>query len=643
MTKYVLLLLSYLLSYFTQAQSIPLNDARIKTDKHPAHTMGLLEARSVSSPDYDVHFYKCEWEVDPAVRYIKGVVHPHFTITAATSSITLDLSNALTVDSVLYHGAKATFQQAPTDALHIQFPSQLPVGQKDSISIYYQGVPPNNGFGAFTLATHNNVPVLWTLSEPYGARTWWPCKDALTDKADSIDIVLTYPAAYQSSSNGLPVQELLIGDKKQEYWKHRYPIATYLVAFAVTNYHIDNDNVQLPSRQMPLAMYAYSEDATAFQPATSTAKAALQQFSELLGEYPFSRERYAQTQFSRGGGMEHQTNSFIVSANTRLVAHELAHQWFGDKVTNGSWQDLWLNEGFATYMELMYEALVAQNNPISILESWRNNIIVAPEGSLIVTDTANLSRLFDYRLTYLKGGYVLHMLRWTLGDSTFFRGVRNYLYDPALSYKTARTADLQRNMEEVSGQDLSSFFNDWVYGEGFPRYRAVWSQAGTTVRVKLSQSTSHPSVPFFEMPVPLQFKRGAQDTILTVTHTRNDQVFTLDPGFIPDTLIIDPLLWILAKDNSTLKGDVVMEHTDLTVFPNPAHTRVRIYLPAVAAQTLHIRLFNALGQEVYSKTVLSAGNEEIQIPLYQAAPGMYWIQLTGSAGFRITKQLLVLK
>jgi aminopeptidase N len=298
----------------------------------------------------------------------------------------------------------------------------LPAGQKDSVSIYYRGIPPDSGSGAFTKTTHNNVPVLWTLSQPYGARTWWPCKDALTDKADSIDIVLTYPAAYRSSSNGLPVQELRIGDKKQDYWKHRYPIATYLVAFAITDYELDYDEVQLPSRKMPVLMYAYPEDAVAFQQATNAAKAGLIKFSELLGEYPFSRERYAQTQFGRGGGMEHQTNSFIASPHAWLVAHELAHQWFGDKVTNGSWQDLWLNEGFATYMELVYDEMVVNNTlPLYLLKNWRDRITDAPGGAVFITDTTNIRRLFDYRLTYLKGGYVLHMLRWRLGDSAFFQ------------------------------------------------------------------------------------------------------------------------------------------------------------------------------------------------------------------------------
>jgi hypothetical protein len=222
--------------------------------------------------------------------------------------------------------------------------------------------------------------------------------------------------------------------------------------------------------------------------------------------------------------------------------------------------------------------------------------------------------------------------------------MRNYLNDPALRYKTARTADLQRHMEEASGQNLAGFFSDWIYGEGYPDYRAVWSSAGTTtVQVVLSQTTSHNSVPFYNMPVPLQFKSAGRDTILTVNHTRNNEVFTLNPGFVPDTLIIDPQLWILAKNKSAIKKDRLSASADVTVYPNPANNKVSVYLPPTQTQNTSVRLFNTLGQQVYSKTVFSSGNEVLEIPLHHLASGVYWVQLTGSAGFKTTKQLLVVK
>ncbi|MEI2747579.1 MAG: M1 family aminopeptidase [Ferruginibacter sp.] len=153
------------------------------------------------------------------------------------------------------------------------------------------------------------------------------------------------------------------------HWKHRYPIATYLVCFAVTNYAVFNNSVQLGNVNLPMVTYCYPESQTAFEAGTQNTLDAMQLFSQYFGEYPFIKEKYGHVQFGWGGGMEHQTSTFIVSTNESLVAHELGHQWFGDKITCASWEDIWLNEGFATYlarfyMENKYPATVVANRLI---------------------------------------------------------------------------------------------------------------------------------------------------------------------------------------------------------------------------------------------------------------------------------------
>jgi len=602
----------------------------------------LVTNLSVSSNNFDVYHYRCEWNVDPAVRYISGKVTTSFSITATTNNIVFDLTKVLTVDSVLYRNSKISFQQNSNDGLQINFPGLLSNGQKDSVSIYYKGAPPFSGFGSFAQTTHSNIPVLWTLSEPYGAKDWWPCKDVLKDKADSIDIVITYPLGYRSSSNGLPVNEKVIGDKKIDHWKHRYPIASYLVAIAVTNYNLDNDEVQLGSRKMPVVMYAYPESVATFKNATNIAKNSLQLFSGLIGEYPFIQERYAQTQFSRGGGMEHQTNSFISSAGTQLVSHELAHQWFGDKITCASWEDLWLNEGFATYFEFIYIENFNKPNIFPHLKNLQNIIVSKPDGSVFVPDTANLNRLFDSRLSYLKGGYLLHMLRGRLGDSTFFRGVRQYLNDPALQYKNATTADLQRNLEQVSSQNLSEFFKDWYKGEGYPNYVAEWSQnTSKTIIIKLNQTTSHPSVSFYEMPVQLQFKNSVRDTIITVNHNQNGQTFIFNPGFVADTLIIDPNLWILAKERTSKKVVSSVNLNEIIVFPNPLTNLLSVSLSNFSPGTIHLQAVNSLGQIMITRTITSGtGYERIDIGTTNWPTGVYWLRLNTDNGFKTVKKLI---
>jgi len=598
------------------------------------------DIHSMSSNNFDVTFYRCNWNVNPAVRQIAGSVTSYFTITSATNNITFDLAAALTVDSVWFRGNKITFARN-FDALQINFPLTLSMNQKDSVQIFYRGVPPVPGEGYFVTSSHSGTPILWTLSEPYGARTWWPCKDVLNDKPDSIEIIITNPSAYVSSSNGLPVNETVSGGNRTTYWKHGYPIVAYLVAIAVTNYTIENDAVQLGSRNMPVSLYAYPETINSFRIITNTAKVCLQNFSPLYSEYPFINERYAQTQFSVGGGMEHQTNSFMGGTSAGLVAHELAHQWFGNKVTCGSWSDLWLNEGFASYSEFNYVELTNPAGKPGFLQSWLTNITNINTGSVYVygSDTLNINRLFDSRLTYRKGGYVLHMLRWKLGDSTFFRGIRRYVNDPTLAYKFARTADLQRNLEAESGQNLTEFFNDWVYGQGYANYQGEWSrEPNNAVRVKLNQTQSHSSVSFFEMPVPLQFKNSTRDTIVRVEHTSNGQVFNINLGFVPDTMIIDPQLWILARNKTTLRVPSVTPppgNNIFNVYPNPVVNGLTISLPQLT--NAEIRIYNAIGQEIY---VAKPNTNLMYINTKKWASGVYWVKVKAD-GFDEKRQVLL--
>jgi aminopeptidase N len=301
-----------------------------------------------ASNNFDVNYYRCEWEVDPAVRYIRGIVTLYYTITSATNNISLDLMNTLNTDSVKQRN-NALENIHNNNVLQINFSDNISAGTQDSVTIFYNGIPANTGFGSFVQSTHSTVPIIWTLSEPYGSRDWWPCKNGLDDKADSIDIIIIHPSQYKAASNGLLQSETLSGTNIITHWKHKYPIATYLVCLAVTNYVVFNNNVQLGNTTLPMQTFCYPESLALFQEKTPLALDALQLFHNTFGQYPFIKEKYGHVQFGLGGGQEHQTSTFIVTPNESLMAHELAHQWFGNKVTCSSWQDIWLNEGFATH------------------------------------------------------------------------------------------------------------------------------------------------------------------------------------------------------------------------------------------------------------------------------------------------------
>ena len=615
--------------------------ASMERDAHQQLVYG--KGATAASNNFDVKYYRCEWEADPAIRYINGKITVYFVVTVPAVSITLDLMAPLVTDSVKQRLASLSFNQ-PTDALEIDFPSAVNAGTLDSVSIYYHGVPPNTGFGSFEQTTHAGIPVMWSLSEPYGARDWWPCKNGLDDKADSIDVIITNPATYKAASNGLLQSETIIngGTKKVTHWKHRYPIATYLICMAVTDYAVFNNTVQLGNTTLPMVTYCYPEDLSAFQAGTQNVLDAMQLYHQYFGDYPFIKEKYGHVQFSWGGGMEHQTSTFVINAGESLVAHELGHQWFGDKITCGSWEDIWLNEGFATFLARFYMEHKYPATAIGTRHGVVNSITSVANGSVKVDDTTNVNRIFSGRLSYDKGSYLLQMLWLKLGDSVFFNGLRKYQKDPAVIYGFARTADLKRNLEQVSGQDLTTFFNQWYVGQGYPSYHVEWSQLGSSsVKIKMNQTTSDPSISFFEMPVPLKFKNATQEKTIIVDHKVNGEFFVKNIGFIPDTVLIDPEYWLVSNNNTASK--VVFPNTGnpvVEVYPNPMQNPLTIYLHDFNRPSAGLVLYNAIGQLVYKQNIILINGAEILLLNVGNLPaGGYVLKIT-SGDFKYTKKLL---
>jgi aminopeptidase N len=493
-------------------------------------------------------------------------------------------------------------------------------------------VPPETGFGSFAAEVHgpNNVPVLWTLSEPYGAKDWWPIKQDLNDKIDSIDIFVKAPLMYKVASNGLLINETIIGANKITYWKSRYPIASYLVAIAVSDYTIFTNQAQLSTGNLDVVNYVYAENLSEAQFGIGEMMDHLVYFDSLFVPYPFMNEKYGHAQFNWGGGMEHQTMSFVGGFSYELLAHELAHQWFGDHVTCGSWQDLWLNEGFATYASgLCYERF----SPNLYWKIWKANqvnfITSSPDGSVFVTDTMDNSRLFDERLTYSKAAMLLHMLRWKIGDDDFYSAIRNYQNNPLLSHSYARNIDLKNELELESGQNLDEFFEDWYWGEGFPSYQLSYDQDNANlVSFTLSQSQSHPSVSFFEMPVPVLFKNGNQDTTIVFNHTFSGQNFSAQLNFKVDSVIIDPHNWIVCNQNSVTKTeDFIPVNSAIKLFPNPANESLSINfasLPVMDIKSINIFSIDGRKMEI-NYSVHSIKNNTLIVDISAIDAGTYCI------------------
>ena len=531
--------------------------------------------------NYDLKYHRLEWEADPAVLYISGVITSYFVPTSDDfKQINFDLEDNMTVDSVLYHGSPLSFTLSD-DNLQIGFPNIISMGTLDSLTIVYQGEPIKTGFSSFDTSTHEGVPVLWTLSEPYGAKTWWPCKQDLIDKIDSIDIIVSTPEQYRVGSNGVLKSEKVRGTGYKTYhWQHRYPIPAYLISLAITNYASVTDYVYTDNGDSILILnYVYPEDLPSVQSELGAIVEQMELFNKLFGLYPFASEKYGHAQCGFGGGMEHQTMSSMGRFDYYLQAHELAHQWFGDKITCASWQDIWLNEGFATYLTVLTdEFLTPHDDWMDRIRWYINYVTEQPGGSTWVEDTTDVFRIFDYRLTYIKGSLILHMLRWEMGDEDFFQGVRNYINDPGLAYGYSTIDDLKRHLETVKGIDLTEFFDDWYYGQGFPSYSIQYTPNPEGVEIIIDQVTSHPSVDFFEMPVPLKISNGVQDTLVVVDHTFSGQKFDILLPFEPTSMEFDPDLWIISRNNfvEQVTNTVDLELFDVTIYPNPATQVVSI-------------------------------------------------------------------
>ena len=598
------------------------------------------ENRSNVKTEYDLKYHRLYFEVNPNMNYILGNVMSYFEPKESDfRNIDFDISSYLIIDSVKFHNQKCSYTHR-SDLLTIEL--GMDVESLDSITVYYKGSPSSiyEGFGSFRIDEHEGKAVLWTLSQPYGARDWWPCKQSLNDKIDSIDVIVQVPYGNKVASNGLLVAEDHLGEYSVYHWKHRYPIVTYLIAIAVTNYKVYHDSVQLQNQQLDLVNYIYPEDLEKFKGGIDQTKNFLEIFDSVFIPYPFAEEKYGHAQFSRGGGMEHQTMSFMGSFGFDLVAHELAHQWFGDHITCGTWEDLWLNEGFATYATgICFEKVFPKQWWPVWKRVYKEEIMEEPDGSVFVSDTTDNDRLFDHRLTYAKGAFVLHTLRWVIGDSAFFTGVRNYLKDSSLAYQFAKTDHFKRHMEVSSRSDLQYFFDQWIYGEGYPVYNIFWQQEDAkTLQLLIQQETTHESVPFFDLPLEIQFKNAEYDTIISIRPSTQSETFTFELNQSIDSLFFDPNQWLIAKDSVHPK---LLNIEEVLIYPNPSNSTVTIDISKFDYPVKELIIYDLGGLVVFKESYKNVEPQDQMIDLSPLSNGLYLIEVVSSEKveiFRVLKE-----
>ncbi|MBN1351397.1 T9SS type A sorting domain-containing protein [candidate division KSB1 bacterium] len=510
----------------------------------------MLAGSSLITPNqenYDVKFYGIILEIDPGARTITGETEVRaIVVSDSLQQVELNLLGNMQVSDVLADTTSLNFSHVK-DLLTVILPRTLKKNDAFNFKVAYSGSPAQSGLGAFGFDSHNGLPMIWSLSEPYGARNWWACKDFPSDKADSVDINVTVPAELIVASNGTLSEVIDLGTKKTYCWRERYPIATYLVSIAIYPYYVYSDWYKYSDTDsMEITFFVYPDHADMVADNYAKTKDMIKAFSELFGPYPFIEEKYGHAEFVWGGGMEHQTITSLGGWGEWLIAHELSHQWWGDMVTCNSFHHIWLNEGFARYSEALWDEVAYGERA---LHSAQASVKYFGSGTIYIEDPEN-DVIFHTGLSYNKASWILHMLRHVIGDATFFELLRTYYAHPAHQFGTATTEQFKALAEEVSGQDLDAYFHQWIYQEGFPVYAYSWNaqqNEDSTYTVNGGIVQNQTLGPIFQMPVDITIRTAATETtfVLPVKQKITPFEFTLSEE--PVDVLLDKDDWILCQ------------------------------------------------------------------------------------------------
>ncbi len=594
--------------------------------------------RTAQGDAYDMHYVIFDLELSNRSNAVGGNVTLHAKALAPLDTFWFELRNHMMIDSLKINGTGTGFiRQA--DMVKVVLPNSIPVNQTLVCQVFYHGSPPNTGqfFNSVTTSNHFvwQKPTTYTLSQPYGAPDWYPCKQDNSDKIDSVYFMATTDDSLTVASIGVLQQIEPLGNGKRKFhWKTRYPTAMYLVGFSVAKYveyiswakpkELTGDSVLIQHMVYDTERPGLGNCLDFHRDELIYTNRLMELMSDSFGLYPFYKEKYGHMHSPMGGGMEHQTMSTMGFFSEGLNAHELIHQWFGDYVTCSTWEHIWLNEGFGSYGE--YFNLEHKNLPgaAAWLEDAHNQAVTEPQGSIVTPPNPETSRIFNRALTYKKSAAVIHMLRYQMGDIAFFRGVRQYLSQHA--FGTANSTDFKVALEASSGQNLTSFFNEWVFGYGFPGYQIRWNQVDDSLLVEIRSVGTSDQTPTFSIPVPLR----------TATINGESEYFNLAPGFHKVAVggLVD-VLWF-DEQNVLLKGIVNVDkdagfvattpklnRLNALIWPNPSNLQ-GFNIHVDGPTQVDVVVFSVNGQSIFSqRAVQNRSFVHTNLP-----EGMYWVEAT---------------
>lgn len=626
----------------------------------PKHTFDVL--------DYKLNLDIRSCFITPFPKSFNGSVKVKFRIDTALSAITLNAVNtSIVVNSVGLSGVSFTHTG---NILTVTLNRTYNPGEITEVMINYshQNVTDNAFY-----ASNGGV---FTDAEPEGARKWFPCWDKPGDKA-TIDLTVKVPANVKLGSNGRLNDSTLTGDTLYYHWISRDPVATYLVVMTgKVNYNLNIvywPKISNPSDLVPIRFYFNAgENPTNMQ---NIIGGMTTYFSQKFGEHPFEKNGFTTAPASgfTWGGMENQTLTTLCAGcwQENLISHEFAHQWFGDMISPGSWADIWLNEGFATYCEaLWYEKTGGYSSYKSDINSDASQYLSSNPGWAMynpdwAVNTPNSNTLFNTAITYNKGACVLHMLRYVLQDtSVFFNCLRGYATDTVnFKYKSAATDDFTAKISQISGQDLSWFINQWVKQPNHPVYANIYqfiNNGNGTWTVGFQARQTQSNTPFHKMPLPIRitFASGS-DSVFRVMNDANNQVWFWTFNRQPTGFFFDQDNDIVLKTATTTSGTVGIVANSNEIpqvyslgqnYPNPFNPVTKINFDLPKKSNVQLRVYDLTGrlvEEIFSGEKES-GKYTAEFNAATISSGVYYYELRAAdvnsgAIFKDVKRMVLVK
>jgi aminopeptidase N len=599
-----------------------------------------LSANSSSMDNYDVKFYRLDIEASDTTTFISGSATILVEITGSPSDeLTLELVNDYTVDSVLADSEKAEFIHQD-DELTVSTGKDYTTGTLVSIQVFYSGSADaaDDNPGIYNKPSYQlGRNVTYTISEPYYSKKWFPCKQVITDKADSVYVFVTTESGLKAGSNGILTSTVTLPGNKVRYeWKSRYPIEYYLISIAVADYYDYSFYMDINGSGDSLLIQNYIYNTPGF---LETNKVTIDKTEDLInlfsgkyGPYPFREEKYGHSIAPMGGGMEHQTMTTLGFFSFELVAHELAHQWFGNNVTCATWQDIWINEGFASYSEyIANEYLISPDKARLWMYDAHEYVKTEPDGAIYIPagDIGNHRRIFDNRLSYKKGASIIHMIRHELqNDSLFFEVLRDFQY--FFSDSVATGLDFKMLLEQKTGRDFTDFFNQWYFGEGFPMLNVNWNYANDTLTINTFQTTSSAVTPLFNTLVEYRISTSLGDTSVFIRQQSNYDQYKIYINRNVTDLKADPDKWLLMDVNVR---DHIDQENKYVISPNPVKNKLMIEFKS-PVEEYRIYITDTSGRIIEN---FESSSQYYLLDVRSLSSGLYFILIKENSNFYSSK------